>query len=481
MKSLYLSISLLLFGLFSCNSIQSSPPGYRIQLSISSDNPVEDILYLGFYYNGSTFLADTAQHAGKGIYLFEDDSVTLERGFYFFVNEAKQPLFDFVIGDDQSFDITLTGTGREQEIDVSGDEENALFFQISRNNKANYLAALPLIKIAEDSLALEDDRASAREELNQIQAEATEARDAFIAENSQSIAAIYLATLKEVPTPKQLPNGKEDSLSRYLYYKYHYFDYTPLSNPIVLRLPDKDFFKDKIKFYLSEVVEPFADSLIVAIDHLVSETNGNQSTIQQIVWIATVEYQRPKIMGLDKVFVHLYDTYYATGLMDDLANASLKGNIKKEADNMRLSLIGNTGPNLTMQNQNLQSRSLYDLQANYKLLYFFDPDCHACSKETPRVKEFVSKTEYNVEVYAVCADTSLVKLQEYIQKHDLRDKWTVVSGPRSYVGPYHKLYDARSTPTIILLDRSHAIIAKKIGAETLQGFLENYEKNTPPN
>ena len=475
MKNIHFLLSLIMFVACSCSYLQSQPPGYSIQLTITNSSALDDELYLGFYYNGRTYLADTAQLTGSGVYLFESASITLKRGFYFFMNAEKRPLFDFVVGSDQRFELVSDAEGADRVISSKGDKENTIFLKITEQSKSSYLRAKPYMAIAEDSLQSKEAREEANEELRKIQTAAKEDKNKLIEKYPESIAAIYLRSIDPVVVPKDLSGGENDSLYRYFYYKSHFFDNFKLTDSVVLRFPQKDFLKDKLKEYLNEVVEPVADSIIAAITHLEERTQGNQNVLQQIVWIATIDFQKPSIMGLDKVFVHLYDTYYATGIMDSLANKPLRENIKTEADFKRLSLLGNIGPNLAMQDQSLNVKSLYELQNKYKLLYFFDPDCHACSKETPKVADFVSNTDFDIGVYAICTDTSMVKMKEYVIKHKL-DNWTVVSGPRTLVGPYHKLYDARSTPTIIMLNESNRIIAKKIGAKDLASFLGNHER-----
>ena len=183
-------------------------------------------------------------------------------------------------------------------------------------------------------------------------------------------------------------------------------------------------------------------------------------------------------MGLDEVFIHLYDTYFESGEMDFWANESLKKNLKERADQLRKSLVGKTAPNLIMLDDNLQKVSLYEIPNKYTVIYFFDPDCGHCKKETPRLSKFYKDTKHDVQVFAVSADTSMVKMKNYIKDFDL--KWISANGPRTYTAHYQTLYDANTTPTIYVLDDKKKIIAKKLEAERLEEFLDNYEKYNEP-
>ena len=180
-------------------------------------------------------------------------------------------------------------------------------------------------------------------------------------------------------------------------------------------------------------------------------------------------------MGLDRVFVHLYDTYFASGEMDYWANNQLKNNLKERADQLRLSLVGNTAPNLVMQNESLQRRALHEMKNKYTVIYFYDPDCGHCKKETPKLKEFYTNTKYDIGIFTVSADTSMTKMRNYISDMGMQ-KWTNVNGPRTYTVSYQKQYDALTTPTIYVLNNEKKIIAKKIPAARLEEFLDQYER-----
>jgi hypothetical protein len=66
-------------------------------------------------------------------------------------------------------------------------------------------------------------------------------------------------------------------------------------------------------------------------------------------------------------------------------------------------------------------------------------------------------------------------MRDYIKQFKM--PWITVNGPRTYVGPYHDLYDAMTTPMLYIIDEKKKIIAKKIPIERLEEFFTNYEKS----
>ena len=104
----------------------------------------------------------------------------------------------------------------------------------------------------------------------------------------------------------------------------------------------KPIYRDKINEYLDKLYVQQADTLTKAIEKIVSKAKKNQETYKYAVWTCMLKYQQPEIMGLDEVYVNLYDKYFATGEMDFWVNDKLKKNLKEQADRLRKSLVGKT-------------------------------------------------------------------------------------------------------------------------------------------
>ena len=179
-------------------------------------------------------------------------------------------------------------------------------------------------------------------------------------------------------------------------------------------------------------------------------------------------------MGFDKIFVYMVDKYFLSGEMDYWSNDLLKNNLKERADQLKNSLIGMQAPNLTLATINREPKSIYDLKNTYSVLYFYDPDCYHCKKETPVLKSFYDSTSYDVGVFTISVDTSMQKMSNYIKEMKIED-WVNTNGTQSYDNDFQKLYDALTTPTIYLLNEKKEIIAKKIAAKQLEEVITNYE------
>jgi peroxiredoxin len=334
--------------------------------------------------------------------------------------------------------------------------------------------------VLKDSSRKEEDKTLARQEFEKINEKVNQYQDQIIARHPNTLTARIFKSGRQpkLPDPPKKADGSIDSTLQWKWYRAHFFDELNLADDALLRLP-RPIYKEKVSEYLDKLFVPQPDTVSKAIDYIAGIAKKNSDTYQYLILTLVLKYQSPDIMGMDAVFVHLYDKYFATGEVDYWANDKFKKNVKEHADRLRKSLIGNSAPNLIMQDANLRPRSMYDIRNKYTILFIFDPDCGHCREETPVLVDFYNKnrSRFDVEVYAVSADTSMQKMRDYIK--EMKMPWITVNGPRSYVGAYQDLYDAMQTPSLFVIDNKKKIIAKKLPADRIQEFLENYERFRP--
>jgi peroxiredoxin len=382
-----------------------------------------------------------------------------------------------VIGDTQNFSMETSTDDYVKNMKVKNDIDNTLFFDNMIFNMERHKEAEPFLKVIQDSTLAEDKKKEARADFAKVNDKVNAYQDEVIKKNPNTMTAKLFKSTKAiiVPDPPKKADGTIDSTFQLRWYREHFFDNFDLGDDALIRLP-KPLYTEKVKEYLDKLFAPQKDTLVKAIDKMVLKAKRNQETYKYLVWTCMVKYQTPEIMGLDEVFVSLYDKYFATGEMDFWANDKLKKNLKEYADRVRLSMLGSKAPDLIMKAPDEKLYSLYAIKNKYTIVFFFDPDCGHCRKETPKLVEFYNKnkTKLDVEIFGVSADSSMTKLKNYIK--EMKMPWTTVNFYYSAVGHYQQLYDAVTTPTIYVLDDKKKIIGKKISVEHLEEFINNYDK-----
>ena len=451
--------------------------GYQIKFKVQGWQ--DTTAYLGHYYGESTYLKDTARVNSKGEFVF-DGKKSLPRGVYFLVvNKTK--IFEMVIGTTQRFSMETRSDDYIKGMKVTGDADNKLFFEQMLFNMDRHKEAEPFIKVLQDSTLTEEKKKDARTAFNTVNDKVTAYQKEIIAKYPNTITALMFKANQpiKVPDAPKKADGTIDSTFQLRWYRQHFFDNFDLADDALLRMP-RPIYSDKINEYLDKLFAPQPDSITQAVFNIVAKAKKNQETYKYASWVCLLKYQQPEIMGLDAVYVNIYDKYYASGEMNFWVNDKLAKNLKEFAERTRRSLIGKTAPNLIMQDLTLKPRSMYDIKSRYTILYIFDPDCGHCKEETPKLVDFYTKnkTKFNVEVYAVSADSSLAKMRDYIKTMNM--KWITVNGPRTYVGSYQDLYDAITTPSLFVIDTRRKIIAKKVPVEKLEEFFTQYERFHSP-
>ncbi len=447
-------------------------PAYKLDFKIDGLN--DTTLLLGHYYIESTYAKDTAKSV-NGIFSFEGKK-PLPPGVYFII-KGKIRLFELLISQNQKFQMTTSTKDYVANMKVTGDYDNQLFFDNMRFNVERNMEAEPHVKVMQDSTASEGAKKTAREALNKINDKVIAYQGGIIGKYPESFTAKLFKTTKriEIPEPPKRADGSIDSTFQLSYYREHYFDNFDLSDEALLRLP-RNIYREKVDEYLDKLFVPEADTLTEAINKLIAKAKKNQETYWYLTFMCMQKYVQPKYMGLDQVYVNLYDKYIASGELDYRINERFRQNFKEQADRIRSSALGKKSNNLILKDVNGNMRSLHGMTNKYTVLFIFDPDCGHCKKETPKLVEFKNTTKLDVGVYTVSTDTSMTKTQQYVKEMKM-EKFINTCFYYSAVGLYRDLYDAEMTPTIYILDKEKKIIGRKLQvAEEIGPFIERYEK-----
>ena len=195
------------------------------------------------------------------------------------------------------------------------------------------------------------------------------------------------------------------------------------------------------------------------------------------VWYLTYNYETSKVMGMDAVFCFIVDKIY-TKNRAFWVSENVNKKIIESAEKKKPNLIGKVAPELILLGENNNFISLHSINADYTILYFWDPSCGHCREETPKLINLYNdvKNTMNLKVYAVCSDTSITSWKEDLKAKKM-EPFINVNGTQSVKGNYHDLYDIFSTPVVYILDKKKRIIAKRISVDKIKGFLDFYIKH----
>ena len=436
-----------------------------------------DTIYLGYFYANSQYLIDTAQ-VMDGAFNFSGDE-PLKPGVYLVVMPPENHFFQLLIDSTEqqfSFEAEAGAIERTITFDVSGD--NALFYDHLRYLEQQRSKAKNIQ--AEIENANIDIKSSAQEKLNDLNKEVMVYQHQLIREHPKTITAILIASGFQPDVPEFEGSSEEISLQQYIYFKRHYFDYTDLADPRMIRTPKNVLF-DKVDHYMEKLTPVHPDSIITSLDYLLSEMEKAPETYKYFLVYFLNNYAQSKIVGMDKVYVHLVENYYGKGKAPWLDHEKLT-KILNEASAAKPTLVGNIAPNFEVQRRDGTSIRLTDIHSPYTILIFWAPDCNHCKKSMPELKTL--HEEYNtrgVEVFAVCTKVNELEPDcwNFIDENGL-DSWINASDKYGGKSLIHRLYNIKTTPRLFLLDEKKEILTKGVGVEQLPEILDHYVNVTSP-
>ncbi len=463
----YFKKLLILSLLLSSLAVVAEKKGYNIKIKLS--NYKNDTLFLGNYYGDKQYIKDTAVLNSKGLFIFKGDEA-LPGGVYLVITNDKR-YFEIIVDKDQFFSLETSNDDFTKFMKIKDSPENEIFYKFVDYNRIKFEDVSPLQKRLEEVKNNKDSTKIIKDKLQALNTEISDFKLKFIKDNPNHLMAKVFKASKDVdvPDPPKLKGGGIDSLFAYKYYKTHYWDNFDLLDDRLLRTP---VFNGRLENYFKNIIMQMNDSIIANCDDMIERTRANKEMFKYTLWFLTNFYEKSQIMGQDAIFVYLGEKYYMTGQAYWVTPSVLES-IKKRIAHLKPTLIGTRAPELIMPDTNDVFVSSFGHKSHFTMILFWDTDCGHCKIEVPKIKEFYDKNKkrFDIEIYAIDTDKDLDRMKKYIR--DNNHTWISVSGMKTNID-YHDVYDIYSTPVIFLLDKDFKVIAKRLGIEQVEGFLQHW-------
>jgi peroxiredoxin len=446
--------------------------GYEIKVNIPDLR--DSTIFLAYHLGDKQFIKDTISldNSGNGIFNGSED---LPQGIYMIVLPGKQ-YFEILITANQYFSVSCSFADYFNTLKFAGSEENTAFVTyqkkwIEMQKKASEInKRLQNNKQNADSINILSGMQKKQEEKMK-----SYLHDVIKDNNGNLLSVLVKAMLPVEIPPFSVPQGTRNPdsvkwIRNYIYNKDHFFDNIDLTDERLVRTP---ILQARLNTFFTNVLLQSPDTINKEIDKLIDKVKGNYKVYQFVAVYLFNHFRESEIMGHDAVLVKLADDIYLSGKAD-WVSAEFKADLKKQVDRLRPNLIGVKAQNLIMDSYKGRFVSLYDIEKDFTVLYFWEPDCGHCAESTPKLKAWYDKVkDSGVEVFSVCTTSDKPKWQKYIQEHKL--DWINGWDPdrRTNFGYY---YNVEATPTIYILDKNKTIIAKKISVDDIASFIDNYRK-----
>jgi thiol-disulfide isomerase/thioredoxin len=465
-------VFIIILPLFSFIAEGQIKKGYEISFNINglSDSTV----YLAYHMGDKQFVKDSVKISKSGSGVFSGTE-PLPKGIYMIVLPGRK-YFEMLISDAQIFSVSCSFRDYFNTLKFNGSAENTAFVDYQKKwvemqeEAGKIYAGLQNKKTSPDSVRI----------LSVLRKNQEEKMKSYLHEvvnsNKGSLLAMLIKSILPVEVPPlSIPPGTANpdsvrEIRTYLYNKDHFFDNIDLTDERILRTP---ILQGKLNVFFTNVVIQLADSINNEIDKIIRKTSGNYKIFQFVAVYLFNHFRESEVMGHDAVMVKLADDIYLSGKAD-WTTKEWRDNLRKEVDRIRPNLIGQKGHDLVMDSFSGKFVSLYDINKDFTILYFWEPDCGHCIEATPKLKAYYEKARNEgIEVFAICTQSDKVKWEKYIRDNQIT--WINGWDPKRQTN-FDYYYNVQSTPTVYILDKNKVIIAKKLPVESIGSFIESWRK-----
>ena len=461
MKRFLLSLKLLSgFAVFAQNA-------YEIKVTFKPFK--NQYIYLGHYFGKSYPIVDSVMLNDKGEAIFKGP-LKLRGGIYLVGYPNKTGFFEILIDKQQRFSLIADTATISKGVVFVNSPDNSLFTTYQQHMSVSgkeILNAQEQFKTA----ATAKDSAHWKEELVRLDKEVMNYREEMIKKYPSGFLSTLLITMREPQLTGRLkePANKTDSIDSYNFYKKHYWDGVNFWDG---RLSYTTLFEEKLDKYFAQLVFPHQDSIIKEIDWMLGIASIDEEMTRFLLIKFVNRYLNQKYMWEDAIFVHLFEKYFAQKNYSWLNDKGRK-TITDRAYSLMANIMGTPAADIELPDSAGKAISLYELNASYTIVAFWDPTCSHCKEVLPKLDSFYRAKwkAAGLKIFTVAKETDGTKKDwmDFINQQHLQD-WTNVYYSKTDdkarinagIPGYSQLYDVLTFPTLYLLDKEKRIVAKKL-------------------
>lgn len=460
--------------------------GHNIVFTIPNSH--DKIVYLAVYYREKLILKDSAHvtpsKAGPQ-FIFKGDE-EYQGGLYKLVSETHYPYMDFVMDGPQFFSFECGVTGSADSVKVTNSPQNDVLMAFQRKTSSAGKQMGEWRKAA-DSLKNAGNQAEA-DKYDQKMKDLNEEMDTYIKDLIAANPSYLFSKMQnsyqaiEIPDPPVRPDGTIDSNFQLTYFLTHYWDnidlgdsrliFTPLLEPKM-----KDYFTHWLQYQSPDTINKYVDLTI-------AKTERDTLMYHFFIDWLSYNYETSKLLGHDGVFVHIVKENHMKGKCTWMDEDLLR-KYEKRVKHLDPILIGKIAPELVIPDTTLTDdytkwHSSYRLPKKYVILWFYDPDCPTCKKESKKLRAVYDSLENigqrNFDVYAVANDADTDRWKKYVKENNY--PWINVGGNKGnidYLDAFN-IYESGNPAMFIMNEKHEIILNRRVEMNTIPEFLMQYEK-----
>jgi peroxiredoxin len=284
--------------------------------------------------------------------------------------------------------------------------------------------------------------------------------------------ALFISSIRETEPPAfTVPDSvaNKDSVYRDYYYTFfreHFFDNYQFSSPYLLRMP---FYTQALNTYFTRLVKSEKPETTERIAWLLEKLEENKPLYRYTVRELYELYKNVPYPELEGLYLNIGEAYIV-GKPEMWDDASYIERVERAIQVAKMNSVGEKATNLKLTDLAGNDISLYDVQAAYTVLYFYNPECGACAEITPKVHEAYQTCKgKGIQAFAVYIDRAQDVWRNYVVSNNYLDWINVWDADET--ADIYSIYDLHAIPMIYLLDRDKVVIEKDLNPNNLELWL----------
>lgn len=418
--------------------------------------PQNETVQLAYYLGDKTYIRHEFGPSVTGIFNYKSDSV--HRGIYLLYFKQKGD-FAQVVFNEPKFSMALDYQDILGSMKVDGSKENQVYY--------DYLKYLSQQRGKAETINNEEGLTEGQKTQKQslIDKEVKARQHSIIKENPNTLVADFIrATFDpEIPNPAAGLSEAEAQDWRFYYYRHHFFDDFDFSNSSLLYTP---VFHNKLSVYRNQLTPQEPDSMIAMVNRVISLAAGNEEVKKYLIIDLVNEFAKSKVVCMDKVYVYMVDTYYASGIADWIDKDQLN-KMLNNANKLRNSLCGVNAYNFKLTSASYEQVELKQIKTDWTILVFLKSDCSHCERVLLDLKSLdLPNADYKIVTIHQKGDQGwLDQLADFKS-----DKWLNLIDTQGEID-WEKQYNLDKYPLVYVLDANKVIRYKRVEASQIQQIL----------
>lgn len=423
-----------------------------------------EVAYLTMLYGGHQYAVDSAR-VTDGNFTFST-ALMLQSGVYVVVLPPTSGFLILIDGSSPKFSFTADASDIIGSIQFQNSLENNEYYKYL-NFFGQKKAQLDDIKKEFDAVGEDADRTSLIARMQAVKQDVITYQKDLVNRLPNSLTSAIIKCELVQETPAFTGSPEEINFKQYRFQKDHYFDNIDLGDERLIRTP-KSVLVDRVDHYLKYIVPQQPDSIIQGIDMILAKSAASEVSFRFFLTHFFNTYRESQVMGMDAVYVHIAEKYIANGRapwIEEKERSLVLDAVKRISP----TVIGKVAPDFTVSKSDGTDLTLSAIESPFTVLIFWSPECTHCQEELPAIRAFYeSYKDKGVEVLAICTKTEMnaKPCHTYLEKNQLTG-WLEGSAQTSQAADQLVVYNIRTTPKILVLDKQKKILAKDFNASFL--------------